>query len=727
MKIKLSIAVTTMLLGTLSNLQAAPFPSEFNINQSTGNSTIVSANYGDTPISVINNSLDQVLTIDNGAYFFTQSRNALNINNSKNFIIINNGDLRTKSGSIIFVNKGSKVSITNNNYIAFTMYTDPVKAIENNGDMDLFNSSTGIVWGDIINNSDMSIYNEGEIGGNITNNSQMNIYNKKMINGSITNAKNATLEYTSDENSNLTGSIINNGKLNFQSHMKDELNGVTIENSGSVNLTLTNNIIREYVGEKDSVLTFNFITRGPNEPDGTNHSKLTGRTITFKDGSSINIDVTKDSTNVDYLANKSYKIIQASDKLDVQGKLNVTDNSALLNFRTDYTSGNELSVVADINKTVSEAVNTQNNLQRTATVIDTIISNPNLYPEMNSFISRLNTLSTNEQVDKAVESTTPVNANASLTASNQIISNVGSVISQRQSANISGSGMNSGDIFTDSFSDNNLWIKTFGSIGSQSNKSDINGFDLKSFGLGFGIDTKYKSDKTFGLGFFYTNADIDVNNMNQSTDVDAFTAVIYGTTPIIDDKTNLLYQVGYTLQKNDSYRGMALINQRAEADYTSKVANIDLKLQRDFEINSDLLFQPYVNTTYRHITNPSYTENGAGGLNLKVDRFTTSELILGLGTDVSYNLDKYSKLTANAGVGYDLQDKEQVISSSYSGAPGLSFKTNGIDNGRYNYDLGIGYSRDLNKSNNISLNYNYQGEGSSFRNNVISAKYIYNF
>lgn len=151
MKIKLSIAVTTMLLGSLSNLQATPLPSEFNINQSTGDLEIVSNSTGGIPdyygtINVTDNSKDQTLTINNGAMFLPKSSNTININNSENFIINNNGDLRTKSGSVIFVNKDSKLSMTNNNFIGYNYFEDPVKAIENNGNLILTNTDA-YIWG----------------------------------------------------------------------------------------------------------------------------------------------------------------------------------------------------------------------------------------------------------------------------------------------------------------------------------------------------------------------------------------------------------------------------------------------------------------------------------------------------------------------------------------------------------------------------------------------------
>ncbi len=108
-----------------------------------------------------------------------------------------------------------------------------------------------------------------------------------------------------------------------------------------------------------------------------------------------------------------------------------------------------------------------------------------------------------------------------------------------------------------------------------------------------------------------------------------------------------------------------LQDRTAEAKYNSKIASLDLKLMRDFQISDSFLLQPLVNTTYRHFTNPSYSESGAGALNLKVDKFTTSELIVGLGTLAHYKITDNQKLIGSVNVGYDLQNKKQIVTSAY--------------------------------------------------------------
>ncbi|UYF43895.1 autotransporter outer membrane beta-barrel domain-containing protein [Aliarcobacter cryaerophilus] len=477
---------------------------------------------------------------------------------------------------------------------------------------------------------------------------------------------------------------------------------------------------------------------------GTQYSQVLSKTAIFKAGSTIGVNVLDSSTNVALLAgSKLSNVVIAQNNLTIDGKLNITDNSALLDFEYEtsnknnngaWTNGEDGAIHLNVVKAKNGGGNSGGGSDKTI-LSSTIAGNGNqndqnaaralesLYNSNSDVASAFNKLPTDSSVARAVESTTPAATNASIGAATQISNGISSIVTQRQNANISNSGLNSGDGM---FSENNLWIKPFGSIGKQNSKDGINGFDLKTYGLGFGADTEIKDNSKLGLAFFYTNGSVDTNGVSQKADLDVYTALVYGNVPIIDDKTNFLYQAGYSLQKTDTKRDI-FTGQTAEAKYNSKIASLDLKLMRDFQISDSFLLQPLVNTTYRHFTNPSYSESGAGALNLKVDKFTTSELIVGLGTLAHYKITDNQKLIGSVNVGYDLQNKKQIVTSAYQGNIGTSFDTDGIDNGRWSYEAGIGYELDINKTNNINISYDYQGQGSKFSNNVISAKYVLKF
>lgn len=361
------------------------------------------------------------------------------------------------------------------------------------------------------------------------------------------------------------------------------------------------------------------------------------------------------------------------------------------------------------------------NSKKASTTLDNI-KDAGSYTGMSSIFTALDGLSSDKEVAKKIEETTPQTATSGFAASNHVAQGISNIVTQRQNINIG--GLNSGD---NMFTEKNVWIKPFGSIGSQNDKDGINGFDINTYGLAIGTDGEYKENAKFGLGFFYTKVNVDVNNVEQSSDLDVYSLVAYGSNNIIDDRTKFMYQVGYSIQKNNSSRFVSLTSDTATSDYTSKTASLDLKLLRDYKISDKLLLQPMVSSTYRHFSNPSYSESGAGALNLDVEKFTMTELLLGMGTMFHYMINDNSKIIGNANVDYDLHDRTTTVTSSYQGASGVTFDTNGIDNGRWSYDVGIGYENQIDELSNINISYNYQGKGSDYSNNIISAKYTFKF
>lgn len=575
-------------------------------------------------------------------------------------------------------------------------------------------------------------------------------------NGGVINSGSAISNYDSSLTLNNSGTIngkiespmggivINNSGATINGYINVGGMDARLENSGLVNLksivissnTFYGNYIRDFTNKATGTLQINLDTDGTEQ--GTTYTKLETSSATFEDGSTINVNVSDTSTNVGLLAGTTLTdVISTLNPITVGETLNITDNSALLKFEYiingyENDAGNttiDLRVLQA--QTVSESINkispksspTQyTNAKDAARVLDKVIDDISNHPQMQSVITKLNQLPTNEAVAQAVESTTPQSTTSTQTASNQISNNIANIVMQRQNPNFGG-GFNSGD---EIFEDKNLWIKPFGSIGSQANKDGMNGFDVKSYGIGMGFDGKNKNDQMLGFGLFFTDANVDMNNVSQETDIKAYSIMTYGSLPVIDNQTNFLYQVGYSLQKTESLRDV-FTGDRAIANYNSKMASIDTRLVRDYQINNDLMLQPLVFATYRNFKSPSYNESGAGALNLDVEKSSSSEMLVGLGTIATYNLNLRDKLIGSINVGYDLKDDNNLISSSYEGASGVSFETQGIDNGRWSYDAGVGYEKSIDNKNSVSVNYNFQGEGKDYTNNVVSANYLLKF
>ncbi|NVJ54591.1 MAG: autotransporter domain-containing protein [Campylobacteraceae bacterium] len=579
-------------------------------------------------------------------------------------------------------------------------------------------------YGTIINTGSITVdASLGTVGIESYGNYESSIINSGTITATINGKADAKAFSLGLFDSTSTSTALNDtsGKL----YGNIQIEGLKFTNKGLISLpynaTGTDSAkINDFTQTQTGTLQIGLFTDGST----TTHSQLSTDDATFEDGSTIDVNVLSSSTNSELLiGQKLDDIVTASNSLTLEGKLNITDNSALLNF--EYVKDGEtidLNVVEGT--TILNATTTAggNSITKAAASALQTIQNAGTNTAMTPVFTALNKLPTNQAVSKAVESTTPQNTGSTVNATGQISNTITGIVNQRQSITMGG-GLNSGD---EIFNQKSVWIKPFGSFGSQNDKDGLNGFDLKAYGIGMGIDGEYKPNQTLGFGFFYTNANVDVNNVAQKSDLDVFTTLVYGNVPIIDEKTKFLYQLGYAWQKTNGERSI-FTGDTARSKYTSKTASLDLKLVRDYKINDNLLLQPMTSITYRHFTNPSYSETGAGALNLDIEKFTSTELLLGVGTLANYKLNNDSRIVGSVNIGYDFHDRQQSVTASYQGATGVSFDTTGIDNGRWSYDLGVGYEMDINDTSNINFTYNRQGQGSDFVNNTFSAKYVLKF
>ncbi len=464
------------------------------------------------------------------------------------------------------------------------------------------------------------------------------------------------------------------------------------------------------------------------QTDGTTitYSQLGATTATFEDGSKINVDVTAASTNVANIAGERLDdIIWTNNGLTVEGTIEIDDNSALLDFEIirDEDSILDLSTI-DLNivegtsiydSTVAGGGNTPS--KQNAQLLENF---KNSNTGMDDFISTLNTCTTDECVASAVDELEVKLAGAGVSAAKQTAQSIAKIVRQRQGT----FGLTGGNSGEEMFTEKNFWFKPFGTWGEQNDKDGLAGYDIKSYGFGIGADAINKDDQQLGFGLFYTNADVDVNGVNQNSDVDAFTILGYGSTPIINNKTKFLYQVGYSWQMTDTFR--ETLTGDAVADYTSNVASIDLKVMRDYQVNGKWLIQPTVGLSYTYFKAPSYSESGAGVASLDVNKFSTSETLLNIGAVSNYKIDDSSIFITTLDLGYDLENNDDAVTSTTQGGLQLA-DSESIDNGRVSYAIGLGYEKQLNNNSNLNFTYEYSGEGSDYSNNTISVKYVINF
>ena len=663
-----------------------------------------------------------------------------NINDSQ---IINNGTISVSSEGVYADSAGMELDSLYNSQIINKGTIKADSTVINNSEDESFADSFAIII-DHSNNS--KIENNGSILVNSNKkNEKLTAYAEAI---SIEEANSLTLENSGTIKSTINNKLdkeavailfVNSDKSTVLNKAGGEIHGsvilygdTTFNNKGSIYLPYNANsktfrTFDDNDGKGEQTISFqpnfgNFTNSGTieigafkNKNDIIENTQILTKTATFDTGSKMQVAVVEGSkafVKGDTLS----KVVTATDKLTINdltlNQTKLADNSATLDFKYEI-KNNSLDLVVSKVNAFEEAGNTQGNATNVSQVLNKLRTDPNL----GSLVAKLDTLNAAD-LNRALDTLTPTIAAAISNTSSQITSSVSNVISSRL-----GSGANSGDEMV--LGNSTLWTKLYGSLGEQKEKDGINGFDLKTYGLGLGYENEYKDGQLLGTGLFYTNANVDINGVSQKTDVDAYSIALYGNNLLKDNKTTIYYQGAYTWQKNDSKRDL-FDGTQANAKFTTKILSLDLGVGHKININESLHMEPKLGVTYKHYSNPNYSETGSSA-NITTNKFTSSELLGNAELNMGYKINDFSKITALAGVGYDFKNDNNIVTSSFSAAPSNSFDTKGIDNGRWKYVAGLGYDVDVNNQNNINLSYNFQGEGSKYTNHGLALNYRYKF
>jgi len=410
------------------------------------------------------------------------------------------------------------------------------------------------------------------------------------------------------------------------------------------------------------------------------------------------------------------------------GTITVTDNSALFDF-TGTKNGNavDLSIIAAGGGgggagTVLAAVQAAGFTPGfgAAVVFDNLIAGGTT-GDMSNVITALGTLSTQQQVSGAVEMSGPL-----LTGGAQLAGlDITRGISRTLESHLSGmQGMASGDAF---FGSGKLWIKPFGGIARQGDRTGASGFDANTFGLMVGVDKDVSDTTSLGMAFGWGRSLLDSNNNLHSARVNAFNLAVSGIYHL-DADTFLRFVANGGINQNDGQRTVVFgaLNRIANSSYNSWTAHAGVEAGRSFAMGEKLSLTPSLRVDYAVIHDNSYSETGAGALNLIVGSNSTDELLVGGDMKLGYALTDATLFTASIGGAYDALQEQAFITSSFAGAPGLAFTTAGINPPRWLGRGGAGLT--INATGNMDVVAAYDAElRKNFFNQTASVKLVMAF
>jgi len=384
---------------------------------------------------------------------------------------------------------------------------------------------------------------------------------------------------------------------------------------------------------------------------------------------------------------------------------NVTDNSALFDF-TATINGNsvDLNVSANgVGSTVYGSV-LNNRLYPAlgaASVLDTQVQGAPT-GDMANVVTALGQLPDERSIARAAAQTLPFNAGAEATLG--ALSTINSVFASRFAADHP-------SVQADHIGRNkNSWISPLGSIADQ-NDTDGNasGYTANTWGVAAGIEGDI-GETQLGVGYAYAKSLLDGNTYlsgaGASAGIDSHVIAAYGSRPLADMTLGFQVDAGWNSTDSERVLDFGGLNRAASGSYDSWNVHTGANLSQAIVLDEANTFIPTVRADYTRLRSQSYTEHGAGALNLNVAASTVEALTFGVDGRLVHALSSNAQLEAIVGISYDALNDNGILVAEYTGAPGQSFVAPGIDHGPWLAKAGLGYTYSPSDRMNVSMRYN---------------------
>ena len=408
-----------------------------------------------------------------------------------------------------------------------------------------------------------------------------------------------------------------------------------------------------------------------------------------------------------------------SDEVEIEGKFANLSKNSRYEFVDNGDGTFKVTSVASAADTVADAGGSANNAG-TAEAWDSV-SASNSSPVAASVTEKLAQLSnsTDAAEQKAyVDALTavapevaPMVQKTQTETANQVFGAVGTRLTGG-SISTGGEGMASGDSI---FKRGAMWVQGLFNKSKLDDTSKAKGFDADSNGIAFGAEKFVTDDTKVGIGYAYTNTDID--GFMRDTDVDTHTAIVYGEYKPSNWYVNGIATYGWSdYEESKSVAGVGV-----KADYDVETFGLQAMTGYDMNING-LGITPEAGLRYVHIKQDAYKDSA----DQKVSG-NDSDILTGvIGAKVSKNFELSNgmniKPEAHIAATYDLMNDD--VNSVVTLANGSAYAVDGEALDRFGMEFGAGVTAEVN--DNVELSLGYEGkfrEDYQDHTGLINAKY----
>ncbi|WP_457607291.1 autotransporter outer membrane beta-barrel domain-containing protein [Nitratifractor sp.] len=440
------------------------------------------------------------------------------------------------------------------------------------------------------------------------------------------------------------------------------------------------------------------------------YSMLETRGTILEDSTTIDVDILSALSDQHYLLTQRLEsVIDTENNLTVHGTVQVTDNSALINYRAEYDADN-LDLVPYRARTISDAV-AGGDCAAGARGLATILED---YPfgsdgDLDRFVNSLYALPSVDAVANALQSAIPYAVLQGLVADRELSAK----LLTRLAAHA--------DPWEEREAEEGFWIEGWRMRQKMGCRNGYRGYDGDSSIFMLGYDRPWGESMRLGVAWGVGEGEVRTRGASSRRSGQRYDLMLYGTWRPSEGEWGVSFETGLGWLQNTESHEIASLGREGKARYHEWVAYGRLDLLRRWHLSEGWSLRGRTSLEYFRGSTSGIDEQGAGGSDVTLEDASLHSLRVALGGELRYAWKDETRFSLRGSVDYPLLDESMNVDGALRGYPGHTFPV------RLDYGSSPGYRLDLSLRKKLGKGFAFTveagigGRSSSYRDWGFSA------
>lgn len=249
-----------------------------------------------------------------------------------------------------------------------------------------------------------------------------------------------------------------------------------------------------------------------------------------------------------------------------------------------------------------------------------------------------------------------------------------------------------------------LWGQAFGAGMNQDERSLVDGYSARLYGVLAGYDNWISPGVRVGVAGGYANTRIngDGDTSRNNTDIDSYLVEAYGS--IKNPGWYVTGRTGFTWHNYDTNRFLTVpFEDHAKGSHDGRQFNASVELGAPMRFDGAIV-TPIASLTYSNLHQDGYTEESDAGMALSIKSQSNDSVVSALGIKALIPIAEDTVVEGRAAWLHEFADTAQVVGAAFA-AGGGTFTAAGPDVGRDTAALGAGLQAQFAPNSTFELNY----------------------